>query len=42
MMASLNGHVDVVDKLLQCGARVNLPQREVSYIYHKHNNTHYS
>ena len=41
MAASQNGHVDVVDKLLQCGARVNL-QKEVSYIYHKHNNTHYS
>ena len=28
----MNGHVEVVDKLLQHGARVNL-QEEVSFIY---------
>ena len=40
MVASQNGHVEVVGKLLQHGARVNL-QEEVSFIYYRHN-THYS
>ena len=39
-MASQKGHVEVVDKLLQHGARVDL-QKEVSLIYYRHN-THYS
>ena len=40
MVASGNGHVEVVDKLLQHGARVDL-QKEVSFIYYRLN-THYS
>ena len=40
MAASVNGHIEVVDKLLQHGARVNL-QEEVSFIYYRHH-THYS
>ena len=37
MAASVNGHIEVVDKLLQHGARVNL-QEEVSFRH----NSHYS
>ena len=40
MVASQNGHIEVVDKLLQHGAKADL-QKEVSVIkfYHRHNNT---
>ena len=33
MLASLNGHVEVVDKLLQHGATVDLQSQVYSYIY---------
>ena len=39
MVASQNGHVEVVDQLLQHGASVNV-QEEVSFIYHNTYTTH--
>ena len=33
MLASLNGHVEVVDKLLQHGARVDLQHNVISQYY---------
>ena len=36
MLASQKGHVEVVDKLLQHGARVDLQDNVISQYSHKH------